>query len=349
MREIKKFKVKYDYFLALIVVSGAETLIGGAEKTVQKALKDTKNPNLDTKGLDVYYRGKPLGTFAVDVNQNAPRVEIITELVDILYTNLLNPNSNSKRISETKIRLETIFRTDSSYAIKLLARTVLTWYNAVTDIYMNGRKSGIMRVGLPLSPKDRAALGEQFRDDLDAFIEDTFTALKRKNPPRDTEDNGNVIERSTTEIGEFLAEYSRYLSAHKAFCIYCKDCERYFIAGAWNVRLCPDCKLLRKQNSKSIYHEKCSKGEHKSRQIIKYSFENYIHKNRLWRDLTEGEKARYIALRKEFVETSAKLLREYEQDGSAEREEGIKRYLDEVKSKRTVFECEFEKAHRRAE
>lgn len=45
MREIKNFKVKYDYCLALIDVSGAETLIGGAEKIVKKALKDTKNPN----------------------------------------------------------------------------------------------------------------------------------------------------------------------------------------------------------------------------------------------------------------------------------------------------------------
>ncbi len=36
MREIKNFKVEYDYFLALIVVSDAETLIGGAEKIVKK-------------------------------------------------------------------------------------------------------------------------------------------------------------------------------------------------------------------------------------------------------------------------------------------------------------------------
>ena len=153
MRKIKNFKVEYDYFLALMVVLGAETLIGGAEKIVKKALKDTKKPNLDSKGLDVYYRGKPLGTFAVDVSQNAPRAEIISDLTDILYTNLLNPNSNSKRISEAKIRLETMFRTDSSFAVQLLARTVLTWYETVTDIYMNGRRNSIMRVGLPLDRK----------------------------------------------------------------------------------------------------------------------------------------------------------------------------------------------------
>lgn len=166
---------------------------------------------------------------------------------------MLNPNSNSKRISETKIRLETLFRTDSSFAVQLLARTVLTWYDEVTDVYMNGRKNGKMRVGLPLPQKDRAALGEQFKADVDELIEDTFTVLKKKNPPRSTEDNGNIILRSAAEIGKFLAEYSRYLSAHKTFCIYCKDCERYFIAGAWNAHLCPDCKVLHKKASKDTY------------------------------------------------------------------------------------------------
>lgn len=336
MREIKKFKVKYDYFLALMVVSGAETLIGGAEKTVQKTLKDTKNPNLDTKGLDVYYRGKPLGTFEVDVNQNAPRVEIITELVDILYTNLLNPNSNSKRISETKIRLETIFRTDSSYAIKLLARTVLTWYNAVTDVYMNGRGNNIMRVGLPLPQKDRAALGEQFRADVNELIEDTFTALKRKNPPRDTEDNGNVIERSTTEIGEFLAEYSRYLSAHKVFCIYCKDCERYFIAGAWNARLCPDCKVMHRKASKAIFLANCSEGIRQERQRLKYGFENFIHKSKFWNTLTAEQQAEYKAWHREFTEKSAELLRRL--DNGEDVEEELKRYLKAVESEKLKFE-----------
>lgn len=61
------------------------------------------------------------------------------------------------------MRLETIFRTDSSFAIQLLARTVLIWYEAVTDVYMTGRKNSIMRVGLQLPQKDRAALGEHSR------------------------------------------------------------------------------------------------------------------------------------------------------------------------------------------
>ncbi len=336
MKEIKKFNINYDYFLALIVVSGSETLIGGAEKIVKKALKDTKNPNLDIKGLDVYYRGKTLGTFAVDVNQNAPRAEIISEPTDILYTNLLNPNSNSKRISETKIRLETLFRTDISFAVQLLARTVLTWYDEVTDVYMNGRKNGKMRVGLPLPQKDRAALGEQFKADVNAFIEVAFTTLKRKNPPQDTEDNRNVIERSTTEIGEFLAEYSRYLSAHKTFCIYCKDCERYFIAGAWNAHLCPDCKVLHKKASKAVFLASCSEGIQQERQRLKYSFENYIHKSRFWRTLTAEQQAEYKAWHREFTEKSAELLRQL--DNGEDVEEELKRYLKAVESEKLKFE-----------
>lgn len=336
MGEIKKFNINYDYSLALIVVSGAETLIGGAEKTVQKALKDTKNPNLDIKGLDVYYREKPLGTFAVDVNQNAPRAEIITEQTDILYTNLLNPNSNSKRISETKMRLETIFRTDISFAVRLLARTVLTWYDAVTDIYMNGRRNGIMRVGLPLPQKDRAVLGEQFKADVNVLIEDAFTVLKRKNPPRDTEGNGNIIAWSVSEIGKFLAEYSRYLSVHKTFCIYCKDCERYFIAGAWNARLCPDCKVLHKKVSKTIFLANCSKGIRQERQRLKYGFENYIHKSKFWITLTAEQQAEYKAWHKEFTEKSAELLRRLDNGENVEGE--LNRYLKSVESEKLKFE-----------
>lgn len=336
MGEFKIFDVEYYYFLALIVVSGAETLIGGAEKIVKKTLKDTKNPNLNAKGLDVYYREKPLGTFAVDVNQNAPRAEIITELVDILYTNLLNPNSNSKRISETKMRLETMFRTDSSFAVQLLARTVLAWYETVTNVYMNGRRNGIMRVGLPLPQKDRAALGEQFKTDVNVLIENAFTSLKRKNPPRNTEDNENLIVQSTVEIGEFLAEYSRYLSTHKTFCIYCKDCERYFIADAWNARLCPDCKVLHKKASKAVFLANCSKGIRKERQRLKYGFENYIHKSKFWDTLTAEQQAEYKACHREFTEKSAELLRQLDNGEDVEKE--LKRYLKAVESEKLKFE-----------
>lgn len=286
--------------------------------------------------MDVYYREKPLGTFAVDVNQNAPRVEIITELVDILYTNLLNPNSNPKCISEAKMRLETLFRTDNSFAVQLLARTVLTWYEAVTDVYMNGRRNSIMRVGLPLSQKDRAALGEQFKTDVNVLIEDAFTAQKRNNPPRDTEGNENIILRSTAEIGKFLAEYSRYLSAHKTFCIYCKDCERYFIAGAWNARLCPDCKVLHKKASKAIFLANCSKGIRHERQRLKYGFENYIHKSKSWNTLTAEQQDEYKACHREFTEKSAELLRQL--DNGEDVEEELKRYLKAVESEKLKFE-----------
>lgn len=336
MEEIKKFNINYDYSLALIAVSGSETLIGGAEKIVKKALKDTKNPNLDIKGLDIYYREKPLGTFAIDINQNAPRAEIITEQTDILYTNLLNQNSNSKRISETKMRFETIFRTDSSFAVRLLARTVLVWYDAVTDIYMNGRRNGIMRVGLPLSQKDRVALGEQFKADVNELIENTFTILKKKNPPRDTEGNGNIIAWSASEIGEFLAEYSRYLSAHKTFCIYCKDCERYFIAGAWNARLCSDCKVLHKKTSKAVFLANCSEGVRQERQRLKYCFENYIHKSKFWSTLTAEQQAEYKAWHKEFTEKSAELLQRLDNGEDVEGE--LRRYLNAVESEKLKFE-----------
>lgn len=234
------------------------------------------------------------------------------------------------------MRLETIFRTDSSFAIRLLARTVLTWYDAVTDIYMNGRKNGIMRVGLPLPQKDRAALGEQFKVDVNVLIEDTFTVLKRKNPPRDTEDTENIIVWSAFEIGEFLAKYSRYLSAHKAFCIYCKDCERYFIAGAWNARLCPDCKALHKKASKTIFLANCSKGIRQERQKLKYGFENFIHKSKFWSTLTAKQQAEYRAWHKEFTEKSAELLRRLDNGDDVEGE--LKRYLNAVESEKLKFE-----------
>lgn len=336
MREIEKLNVKYDYWFALIVVSSAETLIGGAEKIVKKALKDTENPNLNTKGLDVYYRGKPLGTFAVDVNQNAARAEIITKLTDILYTNLLNPNSNAKRISETKMRLETLFRTDGSLAVRLLSRTILTWYEEVTNVYMNGRRNGIMRVGLPLPQKDRAVLGEQFKFDVNELIENTFTVLKKKNPPRDAEGSGNIIAWSASEISEFLSEYSRYLSAHKTFCIYCKDCERYFIAASWNARLCPDCKVLHKKTSKAVFLANRSEGIRQERQRLKYGFENYIHKSKFWNTLTVDQQFEYKAWHKEFTVKSAELLRRL--DNGENVEEELKRYLKTVESEKLKFE-----------
>lgn len=336
-----KFDIKYDYLTALVFGDNTETLIGGSEKILKKALKNSKNPNLDVKGLDVYYRGKPIGTLAVDINSSSDEVEKVLGLADKLYANLLNSRTNSSKIADTKISLEAIFRTDKSATIRVLARTVSDWYDAVTDLYMNGK------FGFALKAKDRAALGEQFRNDVNALTETLFTRLKKKKSPQNDAEISDVIRFNCVDIGEFLDEYTHYLSVKKVYCIHCGLCGEYFIASAKNTRFCTDCKLLRKQNSKKIYANKCAEGVHKERQIQKFCFENYVHKNKLWRELSEDEKARYIALRKEFVETSAKLLREYEQDNSAEREEEIKRYLDVAKSKRTALECEFEKTHRK--
>ncbi len=68
MENMLKFDIKYDYSIIVLFSEHSETLIGGSEKAVKKALKNSENPNLDTKGLDVFYQEKPLGTLAVDIN-----------------------------------------------------------------------------------------------------------------------------------------------------------------------------------------------------------------------------------------------------------------------------------------
>lgn len=184
--------------------------------------------------------------------------------------------------------------------------------------------------------KDRAVLGEQFKADVNGLIENTFTTLKRKSPPRDTEDKENIITRSAFEIGELLVEYSHFLAAHKTFCIYCKDCERYFIAGAWNARLCPACKVLHKKTSKAVFLANRSEGIRQERQRLKYSFENYIHKSKFWNTLTAEQQAEYKAWHKEFTERSAELLRRLDNGENVEGE--LKRYLNAVESEKLKFE-----------
>ena len=66
-----KFDIKYDYSIALVFSENSETLIGESEKIMKKAFKNSNAPNLNTKGLDVYYREKPLGTLVADINQGA--------------------------------------------------------------------------------------------------------------------------------------------------------------------------------------------------------------------------------------------------------------------------------------
>lgn len=244
MENMRKFDIKYDYSIIVLFSEHSETLIGGSEKAVKKALKNSKDPNLDTKSLDVFYQKKPLGTLAVDINQSALEVEKIQNLVDKLYANLLDKRTNNAKIADTKITLDAMFRADKRFIIRTLARTISVWYEAVTDFYINGK------FGFAIPQKERAALGEQFYNDVNMLIETTFTVLKKKTSPHSNAEIQKIIKFNCTQIGEFFAEYSRYLASNKTFCICCKICDNYFLANAWNARYCPECKLLRKKNSK---------------------------------------------------------------------------------------------------
>ena len=77
-----KFDIKYDYSIALVFSYKLETLIGGSEKIMKKAFKNNSFPNLNTQGLDIYYREKPIGTLAADINQSALDAEKVQILVD---------------------------------------------------------------------------------------------------------------------------------------------------------------------------------------------------------------------------------------------------------------------------
>ena len=153
MENTIKFDIKYDYSIALVFSDNSETLIGGSEKIMKKAFKNSSFSNLNTKSLDVYYREKPLGTLAADINQSAIDVEKVQNLVDKLYANLLDKRTNNAKIADTKISLDALFRADRSVTIRVLARTISLWYDAVTDLDMNGK------FGIPLKQKERTALG----------------------------------------------------------------------------------------------------------------------------------------------------------------------------------------------
>lgn len=327
----KKLDVNYDYEAVLLLTDSTETLIGGSTKIIKKVLKNSDTPNLAAKDLDIYLREQPLGTFAADVFKSLSDVEKLQELSDRLYANLCDKNSNSRRIAETKNELDCIFKIDKSVTLRLLARTISKWYKTVTFIYMNARH------GLPLKQTDRAFLGEQFRDDVETLITDTFTTLKKKKSPQDTE-ICSVIRVNCSEISELLTEYSRYMASRKVFCVQCKLCGSFFLAKSKNTQYCEECKVLRKKNSKTIYKEKCSEGVFKLRQRIKYSFENFMHKNKAWERLCDADKAEYKALHDEFIHTSAAMLREYEESGSEELEKEIYAYIEKVKSMRATIE-----------
>lgn len=336
MNKIRKFDIKYDYSIIMLFSEHSETLIGGSEKILKRVLKNSKNPNLKAKDLDVYYREMPLGTFAVEIYQSASEIEVIQNLVNKLYANLIDKNSNRTKVADTKLSLDAIFNSVKKYsAIRVLARTISVWYAAVTDYYMNGK------FGIPISQKERAKLGEQFREDANALIETIYTVLKKKISPQSSTEIRKVIQFNCTEIGTFLVEYSRYLTKNKVFCIRCNLCDNYFLANSWNARYCADCKLLRKKNSKKIYTEKCSEGVHYKRQQIKYRFENYIHKGKAWKMLSDTERAEYRALREDFVAKSAAMLREYDRNNNIELERDIEKFLREMDDARIRLEFGF--------
>lgn len=327
----KKFDVNYDYEAVLLLTDSTETLVGGSTKIIKKVLKNSGSHNLTVKDLDIYLREQPLGTLAIDIFRSLSDIEELQEHSDRLYTNLCNKNTNKQRIAETLNSLDHIFVIDKSITLRLLARTISKWYNTATHLYMNARH------GMPLKQTDRALLGEQFRDDVETLITDTFTTLKKKKSPQDTE-ICNVIRVNCSEIPELLTEYSRYMTSRKVFCVQCKLCGSFFLAKSKNTQYCEECKVLRKKNSKVIYREKCSEGVFSFRQQVKYRFENFMHKNKAWERLSDADKAEYKALHDEFIRTSAAMLRKFEKNGGEELEQEITDYIESADSKRATLE-----------
>lgn len=330
----KKYDINYDYEVVLLLSDNSETLIGGSDKTINKALKSLDEPNLAVKDLDIFFREQPLGTFALDICSSVQVAEKLPELTDRLYANLNDERTNKTRVAETLNNLDYIFKVDRSVVLRLLARTISKWYKTVTFLYMNARH------GLPLKQTDRALLGEQFRDDVETLITDTFTTLKKKKSPQDTE-ICDTIRVNCSEMSALLTEYSRYLTSRKVFCVQCKLCDSFFLAKSKNTQYCEECKSLRKKNSKAVYREKCSEELRHKREQHKYLFENFIHKNKLWSSLSEEQKAEYQALRNEYVRTTASMLREYEKSGDEELRERINHYINDVNGRRGDMEYSF--------
>lgn len=326
-----KYEINCDYEVVLLLSDNSETLIGGSEKTINKALKNPYEPNLAVKELDVYFRSQSLGTFALNLCRSFPEIEKVQNLTERLYANLKDENTNKSRVAETLNILDYIFKVDRSAPVRLLARVVLKMYKAVTDLYMNAR------FGLGMKQADRAELGEQFRKDVETMISDTFTTLKKKKSPQNTEIL-SVIRFDCGDVAKLLTKYLRFLKSRKKFCIECRLCGGYFLAKSRNTLYCGDCKLLRKKNSKAVYRKKCSEGVFNLRQRVKYGFENFMHKKKGWDRLSEAEKAEYRALHDEFVARSGEMLKEYERSGSRKLAIEIETYLNIIDNSRTKME-----------
>ena len=327
----KKYEINCDYEVVLLLSDNSETLIGGSEKTINKALKNPDAPIFSVKELDVYFRSQPLGTFALDLCRSFTESEKIQEQVDRLYANLKDENTNKSRVAETLNTLDYIFKVDRSAPVRLLARVVLKMYRAVTGLYMNAR------FGLGMKQSDRAELGEQFRKDVETMISDTFTTLKKKKSPQNTEIL-SVIRFGCGDVAKLLTEYSRFLESRKIFCIECRLCDSYFLVKSRNTLYCEECRLLRRKNSKAVYREKCSEGVFNLRQRIKYGFENFMHKKKGWDRLSESEKAEYRALHDEFIARSGEMLKEYERSINDKLELQINAYIENIDGTRKELE-----------
>ncbi len=322
----KKFELNCDYEFALLLSEDGETLFGGSRKILKNAVK---NRNFANKKIDVIFRNQSFGTFALSAC--AIDAERLTERVDALYANLCDKHTKGARVAETLNELDRIFKVDKNFAARFLAQIIVKKYAAATDLYMNAR------LGLGLNHADRAVLGEQFRAEMYALISEVLNSLKKKKSPQNAEIS-DLIQFNCEGILEFFVEYSRFLASRKIFCLKCKLCGNFYLAKAQNSLYCADCKALRKQNSKEIYRDKCKSGVFQKRQIVKFRFENFIHKNRRWKLLSDSEKDDYRVLRDEFVRTSAELLRKFEKSGDKRLESEIERYLSDADSERAKRE-----------
>lgn len=327
----KKYEINCDYEVVLLLSDNFETLIGGSEKTINKALKNPDAPNFSVKELDVYFRSQPLGSFALDLCRSFPEVEKVQNLTERLYANLKDENTNKSRVAETLNTLDYIFKVDKSTPVRLLARVVLKMYRAVTDLYMNAR------FGLGMKQADRAELGEQFRSEVESLISDAFTTLKKKKSPQDTEIL-SVIRFDCGDVAKLITEYLRFLESRKIFCIECRLCGSYFLAKSRNTLYCEDCKLLRRKNSKAVYRKKYSEGVFNLRQRVKYGFENFMHKKKGWNRLSEDEKAEYRALHDEFIARSGEMLKEYEKNNNEHLVIEFEQYARQVNRSRKQME-----------
>lgn len=72
--------------------------------------------------------------------------------------------------------------------------------------------------------------------------------------------------------------------------------------------------------------------------MVKYGFENFMHKKNGWNRLSEAEKAEYRALHDEFIARSAEMLKEYEKNNMEKLAVEIESYLNSIDKARKKIE-----------